>query len=101
LWRDKQKQKQNKTKYSVSKHLKILHEFESFACLRADQTGFKKKDVLWENSRGIHPICSPQTQSLLLMPRSTLDRSLIWMSPERLCQSLTDTDADACSQPLD
>jgi len=25
------------------------------------------------------------------------DRRLIWMSPERLCQSLTDTDEDACS----
>ena len=29
------------------------------------------------------------------------DRSLIYLSPERLCQSLTNTEADACSQPLD
>jgi hypothetical protein len=29
------------------------------------------------------------------------DRSLIWLSSERLCQSLTNTEADACSQPLD
>ena len=27
------------------------------------------------------------------------DRSLIWLSPERLCQSLTNTEADAHSQP--
>jgi hypothetical protein len=29
------------------------------------------------------------------------DRSLIYLSPERLCQSLTYTDMDAHSQPLD
>jgi hypothetical protein len=29
------------------------------------------------------------------------DRSLIWLSPERLCQSLTNTEAEALSQPLD
>ena len=29
------------------------------------------------------------------------DRSLINLSSERLCQSLTCTEADACSQPLD
>jgi hypothetical protein len=29
------------------------------------------------------------------------DRSLIWLSPERPCQSLINTDADACNQPLD
>jgi hypothetical protein len=29
------------------------------------------------------------------------DRSLIELSPERLCQILTNTDADAHSQPLD
>jgi hypothetical protein len=29
------------------------------------------------------------------------DRSLIWLSPESLCQSLTNTEADALSQPLD
>jgi hypothetical protein len=29
------------------------------------------------------------------------DRSLIWLSPERLCQSLTNTEEEACSQPLD
>jgi hypothetical protein len=29
------------------------------------------------------------------------DRSLIQLSPERLCQSLTNTEADAHSQPLD
>ena len=29
------------------------------------------------------------------------DRSLIWLSPERSCQSLTNTEVDAYSQPLD
>jgi hypothetical protein len=28
------------------------------------------------------------------------DGSLIWLSPERLCQSLTNTEVDAHSQPL-
>jgi hypothetical protein len=28
------------------------------------------------------------------------DRCLIWLSPERLYQSLTNTEVDACSQPL-
>jgi hypothetical protein len=29
-----------------------------------------------------------------------VDQSLIWLSPERLCQTLTNTDVDAGSQPL-
>jgi hypothetical protein len=29
------------------------------------------------------------------------DGSLLLLSPERLCQSLTYTEVDACSQPLD
>jgi hypothetical protein len=29
------------------------------------------------------------------------DGSLIWLSPEKLCQSLTNTDRDAHSQPSD
>jgi hypothetical protein len=29
------------------------------------------------------------------------DRSLIWLSPERLFQSLTNTEVDSCSQLLD
>ena len=29
------------------------------------------------------------------------DRSLIWLSPERLCQNLANTEEDASSQPLD
>ena len=29
------------------------------------------------------------------------DRSLIYLSPKRLCQSLTNTEVDALSQPLD
>jgi hypothetical protein len=29
------------------------------------------------------------------------DRSLIYLSPERLCQCLTNTEVDAFSQPLD
>jgi hypothetical protein len=29
------------------------------------------------------------------------DRNLIWLSPERFCQNLTNTEEDACSQPMD
>jgi hypothetical protein len=29
------------------------------------------------------------------------DRSLIWLSPEKPCQSLTNTEVDAHSQPMD
>jgi hypothetical protein len=30
-----------------------------------------------------------------------VDKSLIWLSPVRFCQSLTNTEVDAVSQPLD
>jgi hypothetical protein len=42
---------------------------------------------------GIHPIFRHQTQTLLWMPRNAADRSLIQLSPVRLCQVLTNTDA--------
>ena len=29
------------------------------------------------------------------------DRILVWVSPERLCQSLTNKEAGGCDQPLD
>jgi hypothetical protein len=45
---------------------------------------------------GIYPIYSHQTWTLLWIPGSTADISLIWLSPERLCQSLTNTE-EACS----
>ena len=44
---------------------------------------------------GIHPIYSYETQTLLWMSRSA------WLSSERTCQSLTNTEADVCSQSLD
>jgi len=50
----------------------------------------KKKDL------GIHPI-----HGHLLMPRSSCWQEPIKMSHERLCQSLIDTEVDACSQPSD
>jgi hypothetical protein len=43
----------------------------------------------------IHPIYSHQRQTLLWMPEVHADRSLIQLSPERLCQSLTNTEVDA------
>jgi hypothetical protein len=42
---------------------------------------------------GIHSTC--RCQEVLA------DRSLIQLSPDRLCQILTNTDVDACSQLLD
>jgi hypothetical protein len=50
---------------------------------------------------GIHPIYSHQTLTLLWMSEVLADRSLIKPSPERLCQSLTNTEEEAPSQPLD
>ena len=47
----------------------------------------------------IHPINRHQTQTLLLMPRSACWQEHDIAEPERLCQSLTNRDADACSQP--
>jgi hypothetical protein len=50
----------------------------------------------------IYHIYSHQTQTLLSVPRKMLaDRSLIWLFPERLCQRLTNKEADAHGQPLD
>jgi hypothetical protein len=45
--------------------------------------------------------CFPGVQSVLLMQDVLAGRSLIKLSPEMLCQSLTDTDVDSCSQPMD
>jgi hypothetical protein len=45
---------------------------------------------------GIHSKCGLQTQTLLGLPRSA-DRSLIQLSPERLCHILTSIDVNACS----
>ena len=49
---------------------------------------------------GIHPLCSLQTRKLLWMQGCAC-----WQEPnmvlKRLCQSLTNTEADAPSQPLD
>jgi hypothetical protein len=50
---------------------------------------------------GIHPIYKHQTQTLLQMSRSSADRSLILLCPERFCWSLANKEADAPSQPLD
>jgi hypothetical protein len=47
----------------------------------------------------IHPICHHQTQTLV--DEVLADRRLMQLSPERLCQSLTNTYADARSQLLD
>jgi hypothetical protein len=47
---------------------------------------------------GIHPMYSYQTQTCELQEVHA-GRSLIWLSPERPCQ--TNTEVDACSQPTD
>ena len=51
---------------------------------------------------GIHPIYSHQTWMLLSMQGSVCfaGGSLIWLFPERLCQRLTNIEANPCSQPL-
>jgi hypothetical protein len=50
---------------------------------------------------GIHPIYSHQTQTHCGWQKVLSDRSLIWLSPERLCQYLTSTKVDTLSQTLD
>ena len=43
----------------------------------------------------------PKNQTLLSVQEVLSDGRLIRLSPERLCQRLTNTEADAHSQPLD
>jgi hypothetical protein len=69
-------------------------------------TETERKTIQRLSHLGIHPIY--QTYILYTKPRYYCgcrevlsDRSLIWLSPERLFHSLTNTEADACSQPLD
>ena len=44
---------------------------------------------------GTYPIYSPQNQTLLSVQEVLSDGRLIRLSPERLCQRLTNTEADA------
>jgi hypothetical protein len=50
---------------------------------------------------GIHPYTITKPGHYCGYQEVLVDRSLIWLSSERLCQSLTSTKSDACSQPLD
>ena len=50
---------------------------------------------------GIHPIYNQQTQTLFGCHQVLADRSLIWLSPKRLCQCQINTEVDAHSHPLD
>ena len=50
---------------------------------------------------GIHPINCHQTQSLGRYQQEPADRSLIELSPVRLCQCLANTEVDAHSHQLD
>jgi hypothetical protein len=49
---------------------------------------------------GIHPIYSYQTRTFLWENEVLADRSLIWLFPKRLFQSLTNTEEKVCSQSL-
>ena len=49
---------------------------------------------------GIHPIYSHKPGSYCGCREVLADRSLIWLSPERLCQCLTNTEVYAHSHPL-
>jgi hypothetical protein len=50
---------------------------------------------------GIYSIYSQHIQTILWMSKVLADRSLIQLSPERLCQSLASTKADVHSHLLD
>jgi hypothetical protein len=64
-------------------------------------TETEEEDILRLHYLGIHPIYSHQTQTLLRKLKVLADRSLIYLSPESLRQSLTNTEVDARSQILD
>jgi hypothetical protein len=49
---------------------------------------------------GIHPIYS-HLDTIMDAREVLADRSLIWLSPLRLCQNLTNTETDSGNQPLD
>jgi hypothetical protein len=49
---------------------------------------------------GIHPTYRHQPQKSWGCQEVLADKSLIQLSPERLCQIMTNTEADAHSQPL-
>jgi hypothetical protein len=49
---------------------------------------------------GIHPYTITKPRQYCGCQEVLADRSLVWLSSERLCQSLTNTDVDAHSQPL-
>ena len=50
---------------------------------------------------GIHSLYSYQLRYYCGCQEVHAERSLIWVSPERPCQSLTNTEEDVSSQPLD
>ena len=74
-----------------------LQNFNLESFLSKENTGTKSgaetegKAIQRLPNLGIHPTCRYQTQTLW---------RLIQLSPERLCQSLTNTDAEARNQPL-
>ena len=49
----------------------------------------------------IHPINNHQNQTFCRCQQELADRILIYLSPERLCQCLTNTEVGAHSHPLD
>jgi hypothetical protein len=50
---------------------------------------------------GIHPINYHQTQTLGRCQKEPADRSLIYLSPARLCQCVANTEVDAHSHSLE
>jgi hypothetical protein len=50
---------------------------------------------------GIHPLNNHQTQTIGRYQQTPADRSLINLSPVRLCQCLANTEVYAYSHPLD
>jgi hypothetical protein len=60
----------------------------------------KGKAIQRLSQLGINPIYSYQTQTLCGCEELHSERILIWLSPERSCQSFTNTEMDACRQPL-
>ena len=88
--RKRKKRKERGTKYKILTGINMEKE------CRADTEGKALQSHL-----GIHPIYSHQIRHYRGCQEVLAERSLIQLSPERSCQSFTNTEADAHSQLLD
>ena len=92
----KEKKKRDTERKERGTKYKILTGINMEKECRADTEGKALQSHL-----GIHPIYSHQIRHYCRCQEVLTERSLIQLSPERSCQSFTNTEADAHSQLLD